>query len=157
MKKSQIVALVMLVAATTLGSCCSCRKSTQSHTPLKATEWKLEQIGASTVASLLKEKATPTLILAEDGSMGGNGGCNTFGGSFRITPSEAPAHKNTMGEIAFSNVFSTKRYCLNDEVEMAYFSALGSIDSYTIEGNKLFLFSSGELKLVFVASSASGE
>ncbi len=156
MKKSQIVALVLLVVATTLGSCCSCRKATKNHAPLKATEWKLEQIGSSSVASLLKENATPTLILAEDGTMGGNGGCNTFGGSFRITPSEAPAHKNTMGGITFSNVFSTKRYCLNDEVEMAYFAALGTIDSYTIEGNKLFLFSSGELKLVFVASTSRG-
>jgi heat shock protein HslJ len=43
--------------------------------------------------------------------------------------------------------------CPNEAMEMAFLSALGTVDSYTIEDNKLFLLSNGELKLVFVASA----
>lgn len=158
MKKSQILALVLMIAAT-LGACCSCRNAAKNHKPFASTTWTLEQMGGENVtAQLPAGEQLPALTFAEDGSFGGYAGCNSLGGQYEIKPNEAAAKDGAVtGELKLLNPFTTKRMCPNDAMEMAFLAALGTVDSYTIEGDKLFLLSSGELRLVFVAASASRE
>ena len=148
--KKLIVILAVAVLAT---ACCECRKSSpKNHKPLNATEWVLQQMDGRNVASDLQAKeGVPTLVLSTDGSYGGFGGCNSYGGQFKVTPSEVKYQKDNAGKIDFGAMYSTKRFCPDDRFEYAFFKTLDSVDSFTIEGSHLYLFVQGELRLVFVA------
>lgn len=153
MKRLQII-LVALAVATVFASCCPCRKaSNKNHKPLNATEWVLVQMDGRNISEQFKAESngSPRIVFGEDNSFGGFGGCNSMGGKYSLTPSEAPSQKNIAGKIVMSDIMSTKRYCPNDQVEMALFQALSEVDAYTIDGNKLLLLKDGELKLVFEA------
>lgn len=153
MKKSLYILLVAL-SALVLTSCCACRKAAnKEHKPLLTTAWVLVQMDGRNVAQELSEGVPPRIILADDGSFGGYGGCNSMGGQYRMTPAEAESQKDIAGTIELSNVFSTKRMCPNDKLEMEFFRTLSSVDAFTIDGNKLLLLSQGELKLVFEAQA----
>ena len=145
------IVLIVAVALFAVG-CCDCRKtSPKAHKPLNATEWTLRQMNGRNVASELTEGKAPTLVLSTDGSYGGFGGCNSYGGQAKITPSELKYQKNTAGKVEFGAMYSTKRFCPDDRFEYAFFKALDGVDSFTIEGDNLYLFTQGELTLVFVA------
>jgi heat shock protein HslJ len=154
MKKSQIVALVLMVA-TTLGACCSCRNAAKNNKSFTTTAWVLEQMAGENVSATLPVgERVPSLTFAEDGTFGGYAGCNSLGGQYQIVPNKEAAKSGAVsGQLTLLNPFTTKRMCPNEAMEMAFLSALGTVDSYTIEDNKLFLLSNGELKLVFVASA----
>ncbi|MBO7300592.1 MAG: META domain-containing protein [Tidjanibacter sp.] len=152
MRKIQIATLALFFVLVT--SCCPCRKAVNNtHSPLLATEWSLVQMDGRNITESFAEEGCPQLILGEDGNFGGYGGCNSMGGAYTLTPSESPAQKNTSGVVAFANIFSTKRMCPNDRLEMEFFKTLSECDSYTIEGSKLFLFKDGVLMLVFEAKT----
>ena len=151
MKRSQIILAVVAIAVV-FASCCPCRKaSNKNHKPLNATEWVLVQMDGRNISEQFKAESNgaPRVVFGEDGSFGGFGGCNSMGGKYRQMPSEAPSQKDIAGKIKMSDIMSTKRYCPNDQMEMALFQALSEVDSYTIDGNKLMLLKNGELKLVF--------
>lgn len=149
----RVITIVALVVVMALGyGCCNCRRGVQrNHLPLNTTEWKLVQIEGQNVADLLVEQKAPTIIFDSEGGVGGYAGCNSFGGEYKITPSEVEYQKDIVGKLSFGSMFATKRLCPNDRVEMRYLSLLDKIDSFTIEENKLFLFTNGELKLVYNA------
>lgn len=148
MKKLSLILVVALLAT----ACCNCRNaSPKNHKPLNATEWTLWQMNGRNVAADLTEGKAPTLVLSADGSYGGFGGCNSYGGEFKITPSEIKYQKESVGKIEFGPMYSTKRYCPDDRFEYAFFNVLDGVDSFTIEGDVLYLFEGGELKLVFKA------
>ncbi len=152
MKKSLNLLLGVAIAALLATSCCPCRKaSNKQHKPLAATEWHLVQMEGKNITSLFAADETPRLILNTDGTFGGFAGCNTMGGQYKITPNEAPSQRDIAGTVAFDNIMSTKRYCPNDQVEMSLFKLLSEADSFTIDGNRLYLFDNGELKLLFEA------
>lgn len=152
MKKSLTLLLGVATIALFAASCCPCRKaSNRNHLPLLSTEWSLVQMDGKNISSLFEAEESPRLILNADGSFGGFAGCNTMGGQYQIAPSEAPSQKDITGAVSFANIMSTKRYCPNDQVEMALFKFLSEVDAYTIEGNRLYLFDNGELKLVLEA------
>lgn len=152
MKKSLILAAIAFVAVAAL-SCCPCRKAPQkNHKPLLQTSWILQQMDGRNLAGEMKSDQLPRLVLETDGNFGGFGGCNSMGGSYKMTPSEARSQKDISGAMTFGGVFSTKRYCPDDRVEMEYFALLAKVDSYTIDADRLFLFVGGELKLVFKAA-----
>lgn len=145
--------LVLLVAIATLAAaCCNCRNSSpKNHKPLDATLWELQQCNGQNVASLAETpQDIPTLRLSPDGSFGGYGGCNSYGGQAKITPSEIEYQKSSVGKIELGNAYSTKRFC-KSLLEPNYFAALGRVDSFTIENDMLYLFADGELILVFKA------
>lgn len=146
-----IVALLLLVA---LGySCCNCRRGVQRiHKPLNTTQWTLTQIEGQNVAELLTEQNAPTIIFDSEGGVGGYAGCNSFGGQYKLVPSDVKSQKDIVGKLSFGSMFATKRFCPNDQIEMRYLALLDKIDSFTIEENRLFLFTNGELKLVFTAA-----
>lgn len=150
MKKSLILILASAMTMLLAGSCCPCRKaSNKNHKPLTATEWSLVQMEGRNITADFTAEECPRLVLATDGSFGGYGGCNSMGGEYKLTPSEAPSQRDKAGVITLGNIFSTKRMCPNDRLEMEFFTLLSKVDAYTIEGSKLFLFDDGELKLVF--------
>jgi heat shock protein HslJ len=64
-------------------------------------------------------------------SAGGNGGCNSFGGSFNINGRT----------IHISDIISTQMYCQGiSQTEKDFFDALRKVNRYEIKGQKLILY-----------------
>lgn len=159
MKKALFVAIATLSTLLLMNSCCACRKSSNAtHKPLKATVWTLVQMEGKNITAEMAEDGAPRIIFSpEDGTFGGYGGCNSMGGEYRMTPSEALSQRDVAGEISLGGIFSTKRMCQNGRLETKFFRLLASVDSFTIEQNRLFLFSGGEMTLLFEASEGAGQ
>jgi putative lipoprotein len=88
---------------------------------LVGTSWKLATLDGGPVDA----KVTSTLVISAD-SIGGNGGCNTYGGNLAATPTG----------IDISQVFSTMMACDGLEQEQAFFAALEAADGFAIvDGN----------------------
>lgn len=84
---------------------------------LVGSRWQLTTLDGQPVAA----DTTSTLIISAD-SIGGNGGCNTYGGKLEKTP----------GGIDISEVFSTMMACDGLEQEQAFFAALEAADSFAL-------------------------
>ncbi len=95
---------------------------------LIGTTWRLTQIDGGPVAP----NVASTLVISAD-SVGGNGGCNTYGGTLEETP----------GGIDISEVFSTMMACDGLEQEQAFFAALEAADSFALVEGNLHLLGSG--------------
>lgn len=91
---------------------------------LIGTSWQLTTIDGAAVAA----DATATLNISA-GSIGGNGGCNTYGGTLETTPTG----------IAFSQVFSTMMACPALDHEQAYFAVLDATKAFNLAADKLQL------------------
>ena len=88
---------------------------------LIGTSWQLTALDGTPVAA----GVTSTLIISAD-SIGGNGGCNTYGGNLAATPTG----------IDISQVFSTMMACDGLAHEQAFFAALEAADAFAIvDGN----------------------
>lgn len=84
---------------------------------LDGTNWTLESIsGAQPLAS------TTITLTFDGGTVGGSGGCNSYGGKFTATDTE----------LAFSNLSSTEMACETAIMaqEASFFAALGSEVTY---------------------------
>ena len=66
----------------------------------------------------------------EESRITGNGGCNTFNGSFTLKPGN---------RISFSKTISTMMMCANMDTEAKLYQVLEMADNYTISGDKLVL------------------
>ena len=88
-----------------------------SLTALIGTSWRLTQLDSRPVAP----DVASTLIISAD-SIGGNGGCNSYGGKLEKTPQG----------IDISEVFSTMMACDGLEQEQAFFAALDAADSFAL-------------------------
>jgi putative lipoprotein len=91
---------------------------------LIGTSWKLAALDGAPVDA----KITSTLVVSAD-SIGGNGGCNTYGGNLAATPDG----------IDISQVFSTMMACDGLAQEQAFFAALEAADSFAIVDGNLHL------------------
>jgi heat shock protein HslJ len=88
------------------------------------------------------------LRFGDDGRLGGNGGCNRFGGGYSAGPD---------GSFEAPNLMATRMFCSEDVMrfEQAMFDALSRAARYEIEENRLRLFAkSGELLGEFVRRDA---
>src|SRR6188474_2603571 len=81
-------------------SCKSSKETMTLTTPLFDTKWSLKKIYEGNNEQAVSTKAFIRFD-KEKGSAGGNGSCNSFGGSFSINNDE----------VSFKNIFSTKMYC----------------------------------------------
>ena len=107
---------------------------------LDGTHWTLTQLnGQPPVAA----EAVVDLSFQAEGRIGGNGGCNSYGGDYAVSGSR----------LTVSNLMSTLMACLDDGLntqESAYWAALGTVASYDLSGDVLTLKdASGAAVLVF--------
>lgn len=80
-------------------------------------------------------------------TVSGFSGCNRYTGGFT---SEGSSSHGT--PLRFGPLASTRRACADgDQLEQAYLKALGDVDSYRIEGERLLLLSGSEIVATFKA------
>ena len=95
--------------------------------------WKLIEINGKPV--VFNESAggrEASLILKnEDNRVNGNGGCNTFFGTYEIDPARL--------RIKFSQMASTMKACLNMEIEGELLKALEMADNYSLSADGKYL------------------
>ncbi|MBK8027580.1 MAG: META domain-containing protein [Chloroflexi bacterium] len=104
--------------------------------PLAGTSWQLELLGGEPVGG----DSTVTLIFGTDGSIGGNGGCNVYGGGYTVDGDS----------LTFTNVFSTMMFCdPTSQQETTYLAALNEASAYTFDGDRLVIVYDEGLQLVF--------
>lgn len=115
--------------------------------PLAGTTWVMTAYndGEGGLVSVL-EGTQVTAIFNDEGEVGGNGGCNTYGGSYSVEGDS----------IEFSELVQTLMACLEpegvSEQETAYLAALQAASTYSIRGNTLELRDSNNQMMVrFVA------
>lgn len=98
---------------------------------LTGTEWRLEALGDSAVM----ERSQATLAFPEAGRVAGNGSCNRFFGTVRIT----------QGHIGFDQMGSTKMACMGpaNEQEARYLAALQKAERYEVQGRTLLIHAQG--------------
>ncbi len=81
-------------------------------------DWRLIELDGEPAA-----QGFETTLIVSPGQIGGNGGCNTYGGNLEVTGSK----------IDITNVFSTMMACEESLAqEQAFFAALENADSYEI-------------------------
>lgn len=112
----------------------------QNNSGLNGKVWRLTAIDGNAVNT---DKATLSFDFDKN-RVGGNGGCNGFGGTL----------SGGSGEIKISQVISTKMFCENgSDVENKYLPKLEQVNKYRIAGGKLQLLSSDKIVLEFTAKS----
>lgn len=105
---------------------------------LTGTSWKLTALDGKPSAS----DVTSTLIISAD-SIGGNGGCNTYGGNLVETPAG----------IDITDVFSTMMACDGLQQEQAFFAALEAADNFALVDGNLQLLAKGAAIAEFAPAS----
>ncbi|AEQ53518.1 YbaY family lipoprotein [Pelagibacterium halotolerans] len=107
--------------------------------------WLLTMLGDTPSA----EGIETTLVFGEsDSSLGGTGGCNSYGGSVTFEDD---------GRLSISDVFSTMMACEDRKMsqERAFFDALGATSSYRIESEALILLDSAGNAVATLEAHAS--
>lgn len=103
-------------------------------------KWQLISMKLGKALPIQLPAKSITLSIDKD-KIGGNGGCNAYGGSFSQTG------KN----VKFSEVFSTKMWCEDSSpIENKYFDALGKSVNFELDGDELILTDAkNENQLIF--------
>ncbi|MBX3011471.1 MAG: META domain-containing protein [Caldilineaceae bacterium] len=100
---------------------------------LANTSWALVSWGAPGAETAVIDNSTVTLIFGEAGEVGGNGGCNTYGGSYTIQDNQ----------LVFGELISTLMACVDQgvtEQEMSYLAALQSAGPFEIADGVLVIW-----------------
>lgn len=120
MKKRSTVILVILLAGLMLSAC-------GNTANLNDTQWQLTELNGQPVL----EDVKVTLNLT-DGKLGGNDGCNTYGGSYTVKGNEFKAG---------DDIFSTMMYCSDtiNTQSTAFYTALSQAVSFKMNDQSLFL------------------
>ncbi len=108
------------------------------HKNLAGTEWRPVKIGRTAVFNL-----KPYFRFNEDGKVIGHGGCNGFGGAYKLKGRK----------VRFTDLYSTLMACPGTvmENERGFLRALGKAKRMKRKGTKLVLYSKGGKKLaVFI-------
>ncbi|MGV8094651.1 MAG: copper resistance protein NlpE N-terminal domain-containing protein [Mangrovibacterium sp.] len=93
--------------------------------------WKLIELHGKEFILADSQKREPYFILrTENNRITGNGGCNTFNGSYEILSGN---------RIRFSGVVSTMMACMDVDYEKEYLDVLVRVDNYTLSGDTLSL------------------
>jgi len=117
----------------TLVSC----NTTQKVKPNKNQEitekyWKLIEInGQKVTADNFASKEPHFILKSTDNRVNGNGGCNSFFGTYEL---QADSNR-----ISFSKIGATKMACIKPTVENDFFNVLETADNYTVKNDTLQL------------------
>ena len=110
------------------------------------TSWQLLSFGPSTTPADVLPDSVITLEFKEDGEMGGNGGCNTYGGSYSVQDDT----------LTLQQVVSTLMACADMGVtnqEQQYLQALATVERFELTDDSLTLwYDSGNGVLNFTAN-----
>ena len=115
---------VMLVVLGILLTACSSKPS------LSGTKWRLTHLASQPVLT-----ETEVTLNLESGALGGNDGCNSYGGSYTIDGSTIKVG---------TDIISTMMYC-NEQIQTqtnAFYQALLDAATYNLTGGKLSLMDS---------------
>lgn len=117
---------------------------------LAGAEWRLTSFGKGDAQSSLVEGSVVTIKFGADGKVTGSGGCNSYGGEYRVRDEN----------ISFGRLISTKRACAAQAVtkqEQQYLEALGAAEKFKLAGEQLtILYGEGSGSLHFVRTSPPG-
>lgn len=120
-------------SGTTPGDATPTTTSGGESDPLASTSWQLTGLGTTDTQTPLVADSTVTLEFGTNGQVGGNAGCNSFGGSYTVD-----------GEtIMFSELISTLMACADNNVmeqEQQYLAALNSADRFAVDGGQLMIW-----------------
>jgi heat shock protein HslJ len=122
--------LVIIIALASLASCHTSKQSPTENASIVGKHWKLVELNGKTVQPAGKE---PHMILnASEKKVNGNGGCNSFFGSYELQGGNG---------ITFSQIGSTRMACSQDimQVESQLFQAFGMTNKFTLKNDTLFL------------------
>ncbi len=121
--------------------------STASTTGLENTRWQVTAFGPSSAPTPIVSGTNLSLNFEADGQVTGLGGCNSFGGQYKITADT----------IAFDELISTLRACVDTKVqqqEERYLAALNSTGKFKRDGNSLTIwYDNGNSILVLKATT----
>lgn len=93
--------------------------------------WKLIELNGKTIDSSNQGNREPHMIFkAMDNKVSGNGGCNSFFGTFELSENF---------RLSFSNIGATKMACPDMSTEAELFNVLSNIDNFTIKDDTLSL------------------
>jgi heat shock protein HslJ len=133
MKTRKIIS-VLCVAAFALSGCKAnkdIQKGVNHNDNLFDKYWKLDQILGVDIVTLGKLPAEAYITFhAEENRVSGNLGCNDFGGNYELTSGN---------RIRFSELISTLKMCLGENVEDRMKQALNTADSYYLSNDTLIL------------------
>lgn len=109
---------------------------------LGGTRWVLSSLTRDGAETQPVSGSTITLNFETNGQVGGNAGCNSYGGSFETRDSS----------ITFLNLVSTLMACADQAItnqESAYLNALNQAATYELSGDSLVITDSGGGQLRF--------
>lgn len=105
------------------------KSSDKVGTSLIDTKWVLTKLNSDAVNLTSPELQQPFIKLSEkDNAVGGNGGCNSFGGTYSLTDNQT---------ISFSQLIATMRYCEDHGIESVFMGNLHKATTYVLENNEL--------------------
>lgn len=113
---------------------------------IPGSHWRLQSYGDPAALTDVVADSTVTLEFDREGQVTGNGGCNGYGGSYRLEDDT----------IQFSQVVSTLIACVDEAItaqEQAYFEALQSATTYEITDDQLIITYGDGQQLVFTRVS----
>lgn len=110
---------------------------------LAGSAWKLVSFGPAGAEKPALPGHPVTLTFDQQGQAGGNGGCNSYGGSYTVNQSK----------LKIGQMMRTLMACTGDgvmEQEDGYLAALEKADSFTLTGDQLVITSAdGQTRLTF--------
>lgn len=124
-----------------LGLTAGCSASSTPTALLEQTTWQLEMLGTQPAL-----KARPvTLLFQADNRVGGEAGCNSYGGTYDLN-----GDKLTFGYLS-SNLMA----CAEPEImeqEQKYMTSLAHTAGYKLEGNRLTILDANGVSLLSFVS-----
>ena len=120
----------------------SLKHADEQVTSLYNVKWQLVNLYDSGVKKAVEGKTAFIQFNRDKMSAGGNGGCNTFGGTLIVKG-------NTIG---ITEIISTQMYCEGvQQTENLFFKTLPKVNRYIIKGKTLSLYRDNKLLLEFIA------
>ncbi len=144
---------ISLLICTILFSCksqvASQKSSNKTETSLIGNKWILTKLNGDLVNLTSDELQQPFIKLTEnDNGVGGNGGCNGFGGTYTLSDNQT---------ISFSQMLATMRFCDDHGIEAVFMSNLQKAKTYVLLNNELTLKDENGYVLATFEATAENE
>jgi heat shock protein HslJ len=130
--KGKFFSFVIMIAVASFASCRTAQQATGSASIIEK-HWRLIELNGEKVRPAEPLNKAPHMILnASEKRVNGNGGCNSFFGSYTLQGNNG---------ITFSNMGSTKMACASDvmQVELQLFQAFEMTHTFTFRNDTLIL------------------